>query len=143
MSQRLNQVSAELAVDLATTADNLRRALLRVDVELSYDRDGVAALDAYLERNARHWSEDEVDQVALVAGCFLGECLIRTIPGARWGREGSEGPFAVLLPGEIGAALPGNKVRKQASAGPGDSVLSFFDVMHAVVGAGGIEGLSA
>ena len=44
---------------------------------------------------------------------------------------------------EIGAALPGNKVHKQASAGRGDSVLSFFDVMHAVVAAGGVEGLSA
>jgi hypothetical protein len=128
--------------DFRELADGVIAALRGVGADLSYDRDSVAWIDAYIERNREHFSEEEANKVANNLGAFVGECL-RAAHGGTWVLHEQSGEWGVHLGGNLGTAFPAAKIYKQLRNGPEDSVLSFFEVVGAIVKAGGIDRLGS
>jgi hypothetical protein len=64
-------------------AGALVHRLARVGLELAYDREGVAALDHYVEDNRALWSSADRDRLAIELGAFVGECIVETYD-LRW-----------------------------------------------------------
>lgn len=111
-----------------------------IGADLRYDRASVVWVADYIERNRAGFSEQEANQVANTLGAFLGECLRETY-GGRWTYLDDQGEWAIDLGPGLGTALPALKVYKHLRNGPADSIVSFFDVMGALVDKGGIEHL--
>ena len=128
--------------EFRTFADGIIAAFRETGANLSYDRDSVAWIDAYIERNREHFSEEEANKVANNLGAFVGECL-RAAHGGTWVRHEQSGEWGVDLGGNLGTAFPAMKIYKQLRNGPEDSVLSFFKVVGAIVAAGGIDRLGS
>lgn len=97
--------------------------------ELTYDKEGVIALDAYIEQ-IRETTEPEVrDALVTSFGAFLGEAMIASY-GGRWGQQ--EGRWGVLIADKIWG-FPFAKVLKHFEDGTGDSVRSFFTAVPALL----------
>jgi hypothetical protein len=128
--------------DFRELADRVLAGLAETGAELAYDRDSVAWIDAYIERNREHFSEEEANKVANNLGAFVGECL-RAAHGGTWVHDEKSGEWGVDLGGNLGTAFPAAKIYKQLRNGPEDSVLSFFEVVGAIVAAGGIDRLGS
>jgi hypothetical protein len=106
-------------------ADGLVRSLQRVGVMLTYDRDGVAALEAYVVANRVHWSDADRDRMCSQIGSFLGECLV-VVYGAQWSeQEPGQGPGVVLSTGDT--AFPITKAYKCLHGETDDGFVAFFD----------------
>ncbi|MBX3292776.1 MAG: hypothetical protein KF881_07790 [Acidobacteria bacterium] len=93
------------------------------DADLGFDRDSVAWIDGYIERNRDNWDEETRYSLASVFGSFLGECICRNL-GAFW--EQDDLGIAVVF-GDGNKAFPFNKTAKQIANGSDDSILSFYD----------------
>ncbi|MBX7080920.1 MAG: hypothetical protein K1X88_17105 [Nannocystaceae bacterium] len=124
--------------ELRDAADSLVRSLQRVGLELGYDRDGVAALDAYIERNRSYWSSDDRERLTGSIGAFLGECMVETYGGS-WRDDPARGPGVALPTGDT--AFPLTKAGKHIRGDASDSVLSFFEMTGVIIAKGGITKL--
>lgn len=97
--------------------------------DLTYDKAGVIALDAYIEE-IRATTEPEVRDALITSfGAFLGEAMIATY-GGHWGEK--EGRWGVLIADKIWG-FPFAKVHKHFTDGTGDSVRSFFTAVPALL----------
>lgn len=120
-------------------ADILVRALQRVGVMLTYDRDGVAAIDAYVEDNRAHWNAADQERLCPQVGAFVGECMV-AVYGAQWTpRESGNEPGVLLGTGDT--AFPIAKAYKFLRGDRSDSLLSFFDTTGTIIARGGITQL--
>lgn len=125
--------------ELRDLADGLVRSLQRTGVMLTYDRDGVRAIEAYIEANRAHWTEADGERMCGQIGCFVGECMI-AVYGAQWSiRAQGDEPGVRVPTGDT--AFPVTKAYKFLRGGPADSLLSFFDVMGTIIARGGITQL--
>jgi len=110
----------------------LVRALVRerLGEVLAYDRNGIVWLDAYL--TAQHASAAEELKLRMVdtLGAYLGEC-VRLTYGGSWCLDPAHG-WMVRVVDDL-AVYPFHKVRKHLMHGGEESVLSLFDVVHAVL----------
>jgi hypothetical protein len=120
-------------------ADGLVRSLQRIGVMLTYDRDGVKAVDEYVESNRVHWTHEDIERLAVQIGCFVGECAV-AVYGATWTSVAQSEEVGVRL-STGDTAFPITKAYKFLEGGSGDSVLSFFDVMGTIIAKGGITAL--
>lgn len=92
---------------------------------LTHDRDGVAALEAYVAANRVHWSDEDVDRMCVQFGSFVGECLVATYDG-RWQVGDSEREPGVELPtGDT--AFPIARAYKFLRVGADAGLMAFFD----------------
>lgn len=112
------RANAELAV-----------ATIRADlgVELSFDRDGVAWLDGYLNRLRGELSPSTAAGLVSVMGSYFGEAIVRTHNGTWIERPGSDWVVEVRRAYQV-AVNVFTKVEKQLAGVEGESVLSLFDV---------------
>lgn len=106
----------------------------RLGADLGYDRDGVVWLNDYLDRRRAGLRPEQVDDLVITAGAFLGECLRLAYDGV-WAE--SDGASVVRFPSGA-AAFPFRKTRKQLEGGQGDSVLGLFDVIPEFLGPDGV-----
>jgi hypothetical protein len=95
-----------------------------------YNRESVVWLDGYIERlraSGEVSSKEQITNLSVAFGCFLGEC-IRAGHGGEWRQH--ELAWGVFFPDGQGA-FPFSKVRKQLEDGhaDGDSILSFYDIL--------------
>ena len=100
------------------------------DVEFGYNAPSVQWLDGYIERQrSRPESDDiQVERLADVLGCWLGECIIACY-GGDWAEI--DGVWGVAFD-ESNTAFPLSKVKKHFQNGSSDSVLSFFETIPVV-----------
>ncbi|MBC8071589.1 MAG: hypothetical protein IAG13_24905 [Deltaproteobacteria bacterium] len=121
--------------ELRDEADNLVRALQRVGITLSYDREGVAAVDGYVEDNRAYWDDADRERLTGPIGAFVGECMVETY-GASWHADPERGPGIALPTGDT--AFPLTKAGKHIRGDHSDGVLSFFETVGAIIAKGGI-----
>ena len=99
-----------------------------------YNRESVEWLDGYIDRlrdSGKFKEEEQLKNLTVSFGCFLGECL-RVAYGGAW-RE-HDGAWGVFFKDSSGA-FPFSKVRKQLENGSaeGHSILSFYDVLPRIL----------
>ncbi len=100
------------------------------DVEFGLNRDSVAWVEGYIEREReRRGPEGEVDGTVNVLGAFLGEC-IRAAAAADWLWDEFQQDWGLALAAG-GRVFPMGKVYRQYHSGlaSGESILSFYDVV--------------
>ena len=100
------------------------------DVEFGYNAASVRWLDGYIERQRARpdRNDNEVEGLADVLGCWLGECTIACY-GGEWAEIDEE--WAVRFD-ESNASFPISKVKKHFQNGSSDSVLIFFETIPVV-----------
>jgi hypothetical protein len=98
------------------------------DVAFGFNRDSVALVDQFIERERGQRDLSAGAPVGLVNtfGAFLGECIIATTGGVWTWNEQQEDYGIVFTSGA--QAFPFAKVRKQFIHGRQDSILGFYDV---------------
>jgi hypothetical protein len=96
-------------------------------VELSFDRNGVAWLDGYLNRLRGELSPSTAAGLVSVMGSFFGEAIVRAHGGTWVERSGSDWVVEVQRVYQV-AVNVFTKVEKQLGGVEGESVLSLFDV---------------
>ncbi len=104
---------------------------------LSTDRDGVAALEAYVAANRMHWSDADADRICAQVGSFVGECLV-AVYGGRWesGDSGRE-PGVRLPTGDT--AFPIARADTFLRVGPDAGLVAFFDGIGQSIAHGGAK----
>ncbi|MGE0846833.1 MAG: hypothetical protein AB7L41_11225 [Flavobacteriaceae bacterium] len=90
--------------------------------DVAADRDGVAYLEQFIERNRDNWDGDARHSLANVLGSFLGAALAAA--GGKW-VETEHGPGVSFGPDFV--AFPFAKTGKFIEGGEGESLLSFYD----------------
>jgi hypothetical protein len=104
-------------------------------VTLTHDRDGVAALEAYVAANRMHWSDADADRMCAQVGSFVGECLVAVYGGA-WEAGDSEREPGVKLPtGDT--AFPIARADKFLRVGADAGLMAFFDEIGRSIAHGG------
>lgn len=114
----------------------VQRARENLGVSLTIDRTGVEWLDGFLNRMRGHLSPQAETGMISVAGCFFGECLVRSQGGA-WIEKSGEWHVQVTRACTISVNVFG-KVQKQLTNEDGESVLSMFD-MTLMIADGGLD----
>lgn len=130
-------------------ADDPRLALLRDNVKfavrqlgeargepLGFDRDSVAWVEGFIERNRRKYADENARAgMVSVLGSYLGQAIIEAA-GAAWD-EDADGALGVRF-ANGDWCYPFNKVDKQFAQGleGGESILSFYNVCLDVVANG-------
>lgn len=102
---------------------------------VGFDSDGVAWVEGFIERQRAEFPETAAQLVG-VLGCYLGEAIIESVPGAEWSDD-QDGALGILFPnGDM--AYPFSKVEKQIAdgVGNGESILSFYNISINYVAAG-------
>jgi len=97
--------------------------------EIGYDEAGVRWLDGYIKGQHDQGDPKNLDGLVNTLGAYLGECIVHSFGGEWANIDGSWG----IRFDERNAAFPFAKVRKQLENGAGDSVLSFFALIPAVL----------
>jgi hypothetical protein len=113
MIDRIKQ-NAQLVVSIAEK---------QLDTKIAYDREGVAWLDGYIQRQHEHGDPKNHEGLINTLGSFFGECIIATY-GGEW--QQTEYGWSVTFANQ-NAAFPFAKVSKHLENGSEDSVLSMFD----------------
>ncbi|NUR92775.1 MAG: hypothetical protein HOY71_52630 [Nonomuraea sp.] len=103
------------------------------DFELGLNRESVAWLDGFVERQRVRMAPEEYGALPSVVGSFLGACIIEAV-GCRWAMNDEVG-WGLLFPSE-NWVFPIVKARKHFDEGSGDSILAFYDVTLAMVASG-------
>jgi hypothetical protein len=120
----------EMQSKIRANAELLRsvaRESLGVDAE--YDEAGVRWLDHYINGQRDAATSEVKERLPNTLGSYLGEC-IRLTYGGDWIQD--EMGWAVKINEKL-TVYPFNKVRKQLSNREGDSVLSFFKTIPALL----------
>jgi hypothetical protein len=122
-----------LGRELRSAAEALARKLEGVGIALTRDREGVVAIDAYVEHNRDLWSAADRERLAQDIGAFVGECMVATY-GLCWSAPPGVTP---------GLALPfGGRVspleRASAAVAPGSiqRLTALFDETGAAIARG-------
>lgn len=100
------------------------------DPDIGFDAAGVRWLDGYIQGLVEKGNVDASEELCDNLGSFLGTCLIATY-GGTW--QDTEHGWAVVMDGDL-AVFPFNKVLKHLTEGSGDSVLSLFNTVPALLG---------
>lgn len=97
------------------------------NLEFGYNAESVVWVDGFIEQQRSRSDIDKnvIDGLINVLGSFLGECIIRCF-GGQW--QNVDGEWFIRFDDE-NAAYPFNKVRKQFTKGPEDSIKSFFELI--------------
>ena len=101
-----------------------------LEVTVDYDKDGVAWLDEYIDEQREIAEDDIKNRLPNTLGSFLGECIRHSF-GGEWVHDPEAG-WAVKISDKL-SAYPFNKVRKQLNSADGESVLSFFKTIPALL----------
>jgi hypothetical protein len=101
-----------------------------LDTQIEYDEAGVRWLDQYIDNQREAGEPDVKERLPSTLGSYLGEC-IRLTYGGRW-LWNEEGGWAVRINEKL-SVYPFNKVRKQLGSAEGESVLSFFKTIPALL----------
>jgi hypothetical protein len=102
-------------------------------IDFGLNRESVAWVDGFVERQRARLSPDEIGALPSVVGCFLGACLVEATD-ARWAHNDELG-WGLAFPSE-NWAFPLAKAQKQFEEGEADSILSFYDTTLAMAAAG-------
>lgn len=112
-----------LGRELRSAAEALVHRLERVGIALTRDREGVVAIDTYVEHNRELWSAADRERLAHEIGAFVGECMVATY-GLSWSASASAGAepgLALPFGGQVSpfdrataASIPGNAARLTA-----------------------------
>jgi hypothetical protein len=123
----------QLRQDMRNAAEGFARQLARVGVDLSFDREGVVALDGYVESNRALWSAEDRERLSHAIGAFVGECMVETY-GLAW-RGQTDAPALGLPAG--GVVTPVSTVLPLLGPQGGASLSTYFDEVGAWIAAGG------
>ena len=99
-------------------------------VAIDYDEAGVRRLDQYINGQRKAASQELKERLPSTLGSYLGEC-IRLTYGGQWVQDLEIG-WAVKID-ETLSVYPFSKVRKQLANPEGNSVLSFFSAIPALM----------
>ena len=104
--------------------------LSRLGSRFGYNRESVEWLDGYIDRlrdSGEFKEEEQLNNLTINFGCFLGECIRAAYGGAGRKHDVAWGVFFK----DSSGAFPFSKVRKQLENGSagGDSILSFYDLL--------------
>jgi len=109
---------------IRANAELVRRvALENMNVEISYDLDGVRWLNGFIDRQRNEATEEVKRKLSGTLGSYLGECIRQTY-GGEWIQDPEFG-WSVRIKGGF-SVFPFNKVQKQLAADDGESVLGLF-----------------
>jgi len=118
----LEMISANAYLVVAAAQDELGR-------DVGFDADGVRWLDTYIQRLHDQGGVDEPEALCDRLGSYLGECVVQAF-GGTW--QEMEHGWAVIVDGDL-AVFPFNKSLKHLLDGAGDSVLSMFNSIPALI----------
>jgi len=96
----------------------------------SYSTDGVAWLDAFIQRQHERGDKNLYDQIVSAYGSYLGECIVQNV-GGEWAQiDGSE----AIAFDKNNATFPFSKIRKHLINGSeaGDSILGYYNSVKAL-----------
>ena len=102
----------------------------RLGVDVDYDEDGVRWLNSFIDGQREQGDPETRKRLPGTLGSFLGECVRHTF-GGTWVQHPDYG-WGVEINDKV-TVFPFNKVEKQLEAGEGDTVLSFFKTLPAVL----------
>lgn len=121
-SEPLPAPSAEVQTAIDKNVELVRDTMPEVaGIPFEYDDASIEWLDGYINRMRKEFG-DEPGRLAQVLASYIGESIRRNY-GGRW-VEAEDGIGVEIRPDFI--AFPFNKVSKQFSNGPEDSVFSFY-----------------
>ncbi|HWB77363.1 MAG TPA: hypothetical protein VG755_20490 [Nannocystaceae bacterium] len=106
---------------LRQSADALVHRLARVGVQLGYEREGVDALDRYVDDNRGLWSPDDRERLATELAAFVGEAMVATY-ALSW-RVDKGTPSLALPDGDTASPLQAAHARLDGD----ERLTSFFD----------------
>jgi hypothetical protein len=120
---------------ITANAELVRRvALENMNIEVSYDLDGVRWLDGFIDKQRIEATEEVKRKLSTTLGSYLGECIRQTY-GGDWVQDAEFG-LSVRLKGGL-SVFPFNKVQKQLAADEGDSVLGLFTALAPILAKAG------
>lgn len=100
------------------------------DPHIGFDAAGVRWLDGYIQALVDQGGFEASEELCDNLGSFLGTCIIETY-GGTW--QDTEHGWAVVMAEDL-AVFPFNKTLKHLTEGAGDSVLSLFNGIPALLG---------
>lgn len=115
------------------SADGFARQIARTGIDLSFDREGVVALDGYVDRNRALWSAEDRERMSHVIGAFVGECMVETY-GLEWQGQPDGAPGLALPFG--GVELPVSTTLARLGPEGDASLTAYFDEIGARIAAG-------
>ena len=129
---------AEAMIDILTPQEMIRAnadlvlsvARKDFDPHIGFDAAGVRWLDGYIQGLVAQGEVDASETLCDNLGSFLGTCIIETY-GGTW--QDTEHGWAVVMADDL-AVFPFNKTLKHLTGGAGDSVLSLFNAIPALLG---------
>lgn len=104
----------------------------QLGIAVEYDEAGVRWLDGYINRQREAAATEVKARLVSTLGSYLGECIRQTY-GGDWMQDPEAG-WAVQINEKL-SVYPFNKVQKQLADGDGESVLSFFTTISALLAA--------
>ena len=123
-----------LGRELRSAAEALVHRLERVGIALTCDREGVVAIDAYVEHNRDLWSAADRERLAHEIGAFVGECMVATY-GLSWSASAGAGPGLALPTG--GRVSPFDRATAASVPGNGARLTALFDEAGETIARGG------
>jgi hypothetical protein len=117
---------------IKANAELVRRvALENMNVEVSYDLDGVRWLEGFINKQRSEATDEVKRKLSSTLGAYLGECIRQTY-GGDWVQDPERG-WSVRIEGIN--VFPFNKVQKQLAAGEddGESVMGLFTAVAAIL----------
>jgi hypothetical protein len=116
----------EALVGLRQNAESFIRQLSPVStIELGYNEESVKWVSGFIDRNRSKFEQKTIDDLIILIGSFLGECIIENTDG-RWDFCEDLQSWGVVF--KIGnTCFPFNKTAKHFQHGGGDSIFSFYD----------------
>lgn len=135
------RVSDELKKTFQSMSEEAVRYGKEFQKNLDYSRRSLADLEEILEyyyhdRLMNHPTPNQVHSMALIFGCYLGECILKN-GGRRCGYDWAEDSWQGAPPEPVLAHTteknrtlfaPVAKVEKRLILGAGENVLSFYDI---------------
>lgn len=118
----LDMIRANAEMVLAVARDDFGQ-------DIGFDAPGVRWLDGYIQRLHDQGDVADAEPLSDRLGAYLGECIIQAYGGA-W--QQTEHGWAVVMDRDL-AVFPFNKTHKHLVDGAGDSVLSLFNSIPALM----------
>lgn len=137
-TQRPFTLPTDLAPD--TCADLAARVVRTVadvlDGDLDYSLDSLETVDRLLESFMPMGSDVWIESIVM-AGCYVGEVVVRHHPHLAWGRHDLFGPIPVLVSERGDVVNPIGKAIKRVELGSGENIPYFVEVMTRPRGSSG------
>lgn len=129
-------IPAELKKAIGNMASEAEAYAKQFNKSLDYSRGSLTALEEildyyYHDRLMNHPTPNQVHSMALIFGCYLGECILKNGGkrcGYDWAEDGLNEPILTHTTESRMKMAPVSKVEKRMINGASENIISFYDM---------------